>query len=54
VTETEIAKDPAVLVERIEALLEKPEERSKLGKNLAAFAHPDAAHHLAMILLEQA
>lgn len=54
VTEAEIAKDPAVLVERIEALLEKPEERSKLGKNLASFAHPDAAHHLAMILLEQA
>lgn len=54
VTESELANDPSILVDRIESLLDSPEERRKIGQKLAVFAHPDAAHRLAMILLEQA
>ncbi len=35
-------------------LLDSPEIRGRLGKKLHTFAHPDAAHMLAVVVLEQA
>jgi UDP-N-acetylglucosamine--N-acetylmuramyl-(pentapeptide) pyrophosphoryl-undecaprenol N-acetylglucosamine transferase len=51
VHETELSTQ---LYEAVCEVMQNPEQRETLGKQLAAFAVPDAAKQLAMLLLEQA
>jgi UDP-N-acetylglucosamine--N-acetylmuramyl-(pentapeptide) pyrophosphoryl-undecaprenol N-acetylglucosamine transferase len=53
VDETEL-RQPEVLQARIEALLDDPARVAALGRALRAFARPDAAKQLAMVLLDVA
>ena len=53
VSEATLAKRPTVLADAIMELLSRPAEQRTLAANLAKFAHLDAAHALAVILLEQ-
>lgn len=52
VTEAELQENPNVLAARVSTLLKDEAQRGKLGDGLAAFARPDAAEKLAMLLLE--
>lgn len=53
VSEPELEENPNVLAARVSNLLKDDKERSSLGKNFAAFAVPDAAKKLAMLILAQ-
>jgi UDP-N-acetylglucosamine--N-acetylmuramyl-(pentapeptide) pyrophosphoryl-undecaprenol N-acetylglucosamine transferase len=52
VDETEFQKDTTALDRAIRKLLDDPALRRKLGKKLQAISIPDAAHNLALLLLE--
>ena len=54
VSEADLQADPGRLGGEVQRLLEDQSLREQLGKNFAKFAQPDAAHHLSMLLLEQA
>jgi len=54
ITEKDIARDPSKLEAATRKLLDNADLRQSFGKNLAAFARPDAAVQLAKILLQYA
>jgi UDP-N-acetylglucosamine--N-acetylmuramyl-(pentapeptide) pyrophosphoryl-undecaprenol N-acetylglucosamine transferase len=52
VTEEEISKNPKALYEVVRDLLDHHEKRHELAKKMGMLAKPDAAQHLADIILE--
>lgn len=54
VNESVLNHDHRALLPPLVELLDNPERAQQLGETLATLAEPDAAHHLAMILLEAA
>jgi UDP-N-acetylglucosamine--N-acetylmuramyl-(pentapeptide) pyrophosphoryl-undecaprenol N-acetylglucosamine transferase len=52
VSEADLAADPLTLMAPVVDLLDHPDRASELGKKLAKLARPDAAHRLAMLLLD--
>lgn len=54
VDETVLAQDHRALMPALTELLDHPDKAAALGKKLAQVAQPDAARHLAMILLDTA
>jgi UDP-N-acetylglucosamine--N-acetylmuramyl-(pentapeptide) pyrophosphoryl-undecaprenol N-acetylglucosamine transferase len=52
--EAELQADPNRLAKLVSGLLRDPERQKQLAAQLAGFGQPAAAHHLAMLLLEQA
>lgn len=52
VNETVLNHDHRALLPPLVELLDNPDRAQQLGKALATLAAPDAAHHLAMVLLE--
>jgi len=52
VTEMELQENPNVLAARVSTLLKDDERRQEIASNFSAFAQPDAAKKLAMLLLE--
>lgn len=54
VSEAALQQDEHALMPAITELLDNPKKAELLGKKLATFARPDAAHQLAVVLLEVA
>jgi len=54
IEESELKENPGALLTTLQALLDDPQAIASLGQKLHELAQPDAAHRLAMILLEQA
>ncbi len=54
VDEVELKDHPIILRRAIEKLLDDPAERTRLGHELVAFARPDAAHSVAVLIMEAA
>lgn len=54
INESDLAADPNRLAKQLSNLLQDREAQVELGKRLATFARRDAAHDLAVLLLEQA
>jgi UDP-N-acetylglucosamine--N-acetylmuramyl-(pentapeptide) pyrophosphoryl-undecaprenol N-acetylglucosamine transferase len=54
VSEQHLTHDPLSLMAPLVELLDNPQKAAALGKKLADLAQPDAARHLAMVLLEVA
>jgi UDP-N-acetylglucosamine--N-acetylmuramyl-(pentapeptide) pyrophosphoryl-undecaprenol N-acetylglucosamine transferase len=54
VDETVLAQDHQALMPALTELLDHPDKAAALGKKLAQLAQPDAARHLAMVLLDTA
>lgn len=52
VTEADFARDPETLNSAIRSLLQDEAQRKALGSKLQSISVPDAAHQLAMVLLE--
>jgi UDP-N-acetylglucosamine--N-acetylmuramyl-(pentapeptide) pyrophosphoryl-undecaprenol N-acetylglucosamine transferase len=52
VSESDLAADPLTLMAPVVDLLDHPDRARELGKKLSKLARPDAAHRLAMLLLE--
>jgi UDP-N-acetylglucosamine--N-acetylmuramyl-(pentapeptide) pyrophosphoryl-undecaprenol N-acetylglucosamine transferase len=52
VTEDKLKLDDHALMPQLVDLIDRPERAVQLGKNLGRLAQPDAAKHLAMLLLE--
>ena len=52
VSEENLRHDHLALMSPLVELLDDPQKAAQLGERLAALAHPDAAKHLAMVLLE--
>jgi UDP-N-acetylglucosamine--N-acetylmuramyl-(pentapeptide) pyrophosphoryl-undecaprenol N-acetylglucosamine transferase len=52
-TENTLEHDPQVLQKSIRSLLDNPSNGLEMGKRLAALAKPDAAHALAVLLLNE-
>ncbi|MDB5169489.1 MAG: UDP-N-acetylglucosamine--N-acetylmuramyl-(pentapeptide) pyrophosphoryl-undecaprenol [Candidatus Saccharibacteria bacterium] len=53
-SESELAEDPNRLAKQLSTLLKDTKLQQSLGEKLHEFAHEDAAHRLAMLLLRQA
>lgn len=53
-SESELLKNPVMLFETLETLLDSPEERRRLSAAISALGKPDAASELAALLLEVA
>lgn len=54
IDESELQDDPNRLSKQVSNLLKDPEKQALLGQQINLLAKPDAAHTLAMLLLEQA
>lgn len=52
VSETDLAADPLTLMAPVVDLLDHPKRARELGEKLSKLARPDAAHRLAVLLLE--
>lgn len=54
VSEEQMQTNPELLLKAVTDLLDSPEQRQLYARRLQDFAHPNAAHDLAMLLLETA